>query len=234
MQYNTDGMSTSTYDYFASVNDAAGMAANTPTYTLSIKEAPIITAQPPNFSICPGGTGFLYVQVPSGANYRYQWYTANNGQPVSGETYMNIWPSPSSTTNYYCILTDPVTFCATQSSTASVIVRTPPASLPNITNTSWSPGGGPDPNSQNVWVEIDDPNDGSSVYYSITNTYDHAYDVTDHLADFSANYAIWPPVGYGLSSIPAGAITVSCYRTDANGCSSSQTFWTNPTWTPTP
>jgi hypothetical protein len=228
-QYDTYGAPNGTYTYSCFVTDANGLKTTSPTYTLTIKGAPTITTQPVGFSVCQYAfsSNSLQVKVPSGASYQYQWYAASNGQPVNGETSANFGTTPSATAGYYCILTDPLTLCTTQSSTATITILPIPASLPNITNTSWSPGSGSDAATGNLWVQIDNPGDGSQVYYSITNTSDHAYDVSNKLLNFNGNYAAWPAVAYGYETTAAGAVTVSCYRVNANGCSSSQTFWYN-------
>jgi hypothetical protein len=220
--------------YYCVASNSVGSATSA-TAVLSIATAPVITSQPTSFSVCQYAfpSSNLQVQVSSGAAYQYQWYMAN-GQPVAGETFKLFGTTPSATTSYYCIVTDPATNLTTKSSTATITILPVPASMPNITNTSWSPGNGPDASSHNLWVEIDNPNDGSIVHYSITNTKDHAYDVSDQVVNFGGNYAVWPAVGYGIVSYPANAITVTIYRVSANGCSSSNTFWNSPAWTPQP
>jgi uncharacterized repeat protein (TIGR02543 family) len=126
----------------------------------------------------------------------------------------------------YCSFSNGTCTKNTQTQTIEVPAKLSP--MPDITNTSWSTGNGPDGNK--LWVQISDPGDGTTVYYSITNSADNSYNVADQPITFGNNYAIWPPVGNSTATINAGTITVTCKHFDGNGCTSDVTTWTNPDW----
>lgn len=138
MTVNISGLS-GTSSYYCIVTDQYGMKDTTNTVSLTVNPRPTLTGQPIDMSICQGNTGFLNVQVPSGANYSYQWYK-QDGTLESGATSMLIWPNPSSTTTYYCIITDPTSGCSVQSSSGTITVRAMPSITTQPTNMSIHSG----------------------------------------------------------------------------------------------
>jgi hypothetical protein len=124
---------TTTTSYYAVVANSCGSAtSNNISVNVTPCTAPSIASQPRSSTINSGQSATLSVTAAGTAPFTYQWYLSN-GTRLSGTSSV-LTVTPTATTSYYVIVTDP---CGTiRSNTITITICQPPGITSEPANTT--------------------------------------------------------------------------------------------------
>ena len=220
-----NGNSTMQDNYYC-VATSSGCSTTSGTASLTVYNPPTITQQPTDQTVCPGSSGTFTVTASSGTT-GYQWcQEGSQGSTIVLQGATTASYSTSNTGYYWCNV-NYGSGCSPVSTNHVELSNNKPSPLPYISNTSWNAGD----SSGLLWVEIDDPGDGTTVFCSITNNIDFLYNQSNTPIAFNGQNAVHIVVGDLMHPVSASQITVTCTRVNGNGCVSDPTTWINPAWT---